>query len=73
MLQVRPRKKKQRQKIHKQYYIKHNHKRQNHPQRKPQNTMHAQNLHKQVQLLLTQDSTLIWTKNREILGDLILF
>ena len=50
MLQVRPRKKKQRQKIHKQYYIKHNHKRQNHPQRKPQNNMHVQNLQKQVHL-----------------------
>ena len=42
--------KKQRQKLHKQYHIKHNHKRQNPPHRKPLNNMHAQNQNKKVQI-----------------------
>ena len=51
MPQMRPRIKKQRQKLHKQYHIKHNYKRQNPQQRKPVNNMHAQKPHKQVQFL----------------------
>ena len=53
---IRHRKKKQRQKLHKQYHIKHNHKRQNPQQRKPPlNNLHAQNPHKKVHSNTTTD------------------
>ena len=46
---IRSRKTNQRQKLHKQYHIKHNHKRQNPQQRKPPlNQLHAHNPHKKV-------------------------